>query len=84
MKFTRDDYFNAASAHDLWGSINIGVTYQDNGTLTDCCAECEAKLSCYSELLHEAEDWFGTGVAKFPIADSAFLMAQLGLEKIDL
>ena len=75
-KITQEEWFAAASAHDLWGAYYLnpmlfgGLVKNVNGT-------CEASIVIYSLLLDEAE-------IDGDLADLSFLAAQIGCEKAGL
>ena len=82
-KYTKDDYFAAASAHDLWGCWFIGIETPINRKNT--LDVCKAKDGVYGVLFKEGleivknnlplENWY---------PDFSFIAAQLGCEKAGL
>lgn len=81
MKYTKNDYFAAASAHDLWGFLFESCTPFAGKNVVQ---ECGASLDCYIALLDEAEGPFGGKftLGKFP--NKSYVAAQLGCEKAGL
>ena len=76
MRYTKDDWFAAASAHDLWGSSYL-LHYPYVGLGTDICG---ASYDLYLKLLDAAE--VITGITDNP--NHSFIAAQLGCEKAGL
>jgi hypothetical protein len=78
-KYTQDDYFAAASAHDLWTCIfNHNIPYSGINVVD----ACGAKLECYMDLMDKNE--FYLQYLDEGMADYSFILVQLGCEKAGL
>ena len=84
-RISKEDWFAAASAHDLWGA-----TYQNPMLFGGFAGQnvnesCEANDRNYSLLLDEAEKAFYPYVAEVDdLGNLSFLAAQIGCEKAGL
>ena len=83
-KYTKDDYFAAASAQDLWAFDGI---YGDLD-LDDICDLCDGDGTLYNDLYKEAEKIMYSNISDNSLDNAccnvAYLAAQIGCEKAGL
>jgi len=76
---TKNDYFAAASAHDLWGSVFMKIAYEPIPISWSVTETVGADLYVYLQLLEETQ-----GLTEEAGPNHSFLAAQLGCEKAGL
>jgi len=90
-KYTKDDYFAAASAHDLWAYLSFSykrwAEFRENNptckndpdfSVLDCC---ETEYTPYLLILDKAQE---IGGFQNDWLNEAYLSAQIGCEKAGL
>lgn len=78
QKSTKDDWFAAASAHDLWASNFLRISPSlNNKSVVEICG---ASYTLYLKLLDESQDL--TAGTDYP--NHSFIATQLGLERAGL
>ena len=92
FKYSRDDYFAVASAHDLWGYLSFSGRWKKfrknnqickndpDATVLDCCG---ANHCLYLLILDIAEE-IGGYTSLIDTINESFLAAQLACEKAGL
>ena len=77
-KYTKDDYFAAASTHDLWTCIfNGDAPYTGENVLDICGANHDCYLECMSPEIYDQ-------YRNECLANRSFIIVQLACEKAGL